>query len=141
MKASHCASSWINGTPEIQRDLNPGLENIVNPFLSIACLTLAAAFPLPAIAADEHAGHGAMHAATQPAAAMSEGLVKKIDKPGGKLTLAHGPLANLDMPAMTMVFRVKDKTWLEQLKDGDKIRFVADNLNGSLTVVKVDKAK
>lgn len=113
----------------------------MNPIFSIACLTLAAAFPLPGIAADEHAGHAAMHAATQPAAAMSEGLVKKVDKPGGKLTLAHGPLANLDMPAMTMVFRVKDKTWLEQLKDGDKIRFVADNLNGSLTVVKIDKAK
>ncbi|MDS4016074.1 MAG: copper-binding protein [Candidatus Accumulibacter sp.] len=65
---------------------------------------------------------------------MADGLVKKVDKEAGKLTLAHGPLQNLDMPAMTMVFRVKDSAWLNQLAAGDKIRFMAENVNGLLTV-------
>ncbi|MEO7105496.1 MAG: copper-binding protein [Rhodoferax sp.] len=36
---------------------------------------------------------------------MSEGEVRKIDKESKKITLRHGPLKNLDMPAMTMVFQ------------------------------------
>ena len=65
---------------------------------------------------------------------MSEGEVRKVDSTVGKLTLRHGPLANLDMPAMTMVFRVKDPAWLVQLKVGDKVRFVAERVDGNLTV-------
>ncbi|MCX7176498.1 MAG: copper-binding protein [Proteobacteria bacterium] len=105
------------------------------------CVALATISSASVLAADEHAGHGAMHAASPADAAMSDGLVKKIDKSGGKLTIAHGPLANLGMPAMTMVFRVKDPAWLDQIKDGDKLRFLADTVNGSLTVVKFDKVK
>ena len=65
---------------------------------------------------------------------MSEGEVRKIDPAVGKLTLRHGHLRNLDMPGMTMVFRVKDPSWLEQVKVGDKVRFVAERVNGNLTV-------
>ena len=65
---------------------------------------------------------------------MSEGEVRKIDPAVGKLTLRHGHIENLDMPAMTMVFRVKDPAWLGQVKVGDKIRFLAERVNGSLTV-------
>ena len=65
---------------------------------------------------------------------MSEGEVRRVDGAVGKLTLRHGPLANLDMPAMTMVFRVKDPAWLAQLKVGDKVRFVAERVDGNLTV-------
>ena len=42
---------------------------------------------------------------------------------------------------MTMVFRVKDTAWLEQMKTGDKIRFLADNVNGAITVVKFEPTK
>lgn len=69
---------------------------------------------------------------------MSAGEVRRVDKDAGKLTIKHGPLANLNMPAMTMVFRVKDPAMLDQVKAGDKIRFVADNVNGALTVTKID---
>ncbi len=47
---------------------------------------------------------------------MAEGEVRKIDKDAGKVTIRHGELKNLDMPPMTMVFRVKDPAMLEQLK-------------------------
>ncbi|MFA6313359.1 MAG: copper-binding protein [Sterolibacterium sp.] len=107
--------------------------------ISTAFIAVAITFAAPVIASDDHSGHGAMHASTQTMAAMTDGTVKKVDKATGKVTLAHGALTNLGMPPMTMVFRVKDATWLDQMKDGDKVRFIADNVNGSLTVVKLDR--
>ena len=115
---------------------------------TITCLAIVAAFSSPAFSAGEHDGHGAMAPAKKmqspaPAEArLVEGLVKKIDKAAGKVTLAHGPLANLGMDmAMTMAFRVKDAAWLDQMKVGDKIRFLADDVNGVLTVVRFEPAK
>lgn len=62
--------------------------------------------------------------AAEPAE-MSEAEVRRVDKAGGKLTLKHGELRNLDMPPMTMVFVVRDPKGVEGLKAGDRIRFVA----------------
>ena len=76
-----------------------------------------------------------------PSGSMSEGEVKKINKETGRLTIKHGPLANLDMPAMTMVFHVKDPAMLDQVKEGDKIKFVAGKVNGTITVMKLEIAK
>ncbi len=105
----------------------------------IALLTLGAA---PVQAAGDHAGHGmAMQATASTEMQMVDGVVKKVDKSAGKVTLSHGPLTNLSMPAMTMVFRVKDANWLGQMKAGDKIRFMADNVNGAVTVVHFEPAK
>ncbi|AJX85213.1 copper-binding protein [Burkholderia pseudomallei] len=70
---------------------------------------------------------------------MSHGEVKKVDTAAGKLTIKHGPLENLGMGAMTMVFKVKDPAMLSQVKAGDTIDFVADEVDGALTVVKLQK--
>lgn len=75
---------------------------------------------------------------TSTEAAMTDGEVKKVDKDAGKVTIKHGPIVNLDMPNMTMVFRVKDPAMLAQVKEGDKIKFAADKLNGAFTVVKLE---
>ena len=108
----------------------------------IASLSVIAALaPVFAQAADHdmHAGHGAMHA--QPAeAALIDGLVKKVDKAGGKLTISHDALPN-GMPAMTMAFKVKDASWLDKVKVGQKIRFASDNINGAMTVVRLEVQK
>ena len=72
--------------------------------------------------------------------AMTEGEVRKIDKEQGKITLKHGDIKNLGMPGMTMIFHVQDKTMLDPIKEGDKVKFVADNLNGQLTVTKIEPA-
>jgi Cu(I)/Ag(I) efflux system protein CusF len=71
--------------------------------------------------------------------AMSTGEVKKIDKGAGKMTIQHGPLTNLGMDAMTMVFRVNDQLMLEEVSVGDKIRFIAEEPNGKLTVTRLEK--
>ncbi|MEO1751656.1 copper-binding protein [Thiofaba sp. EF100] len=72
--------------------------------------------------------------------ALAEGEVRKVDKSAGKITLKHGPLPNLGMGAMTMVFRPQDPALLDQLKAGDRIRFRAESINGVLTITKVEKA-
>lgn len=90
---------------------------------------------LPARADD---AHHAPAASVQAGAELSEGEVRKVDKEAQKITLKHGPLANLDMPAMTMVFRVKDPAMLDKVKAGDKVKFQAEKLEGALTVTKIE---
>lgn len=75
------------------------------------------------------------------AAPQSDGEVRKVDKAQGKLTLRHGPLKQFDMPAMTMVFRVADPKMLDGLKDGDKVRFTAEKVNGAFTVMAIQPAR
>jgi len=78
--------------------------------------------------------------AAPAAAALADGEVRKVDKDAGKLTLRHGPIAKLDMPGMTMVFKVADPKMLEALKEGDKVRFAADRINGAMTVTAIEVA-
>lgn len=88
-------------------------------------------------AQDPHHGHGAAHG-VKTSAAMTEGEVKKIDKTAGKITIKHGYLPRLDMAPMTMVFRVADAKMLDVVKTGDKIKFDADRVNGTLTVLNME---
>jgi Cu/Ag efflux protein CusF len=104
-------------------------------FLSAAAAALVQLSPA-AVAADP-AGHAA-HAAQPAPAALSEGTVKSIDKAAGRVVLAHGPLANLGMPGMTMPFAVKDPAWLDKLKPGEKIRFRAEETAGGYAVVQIE---
>lgn len=99
----------------------------------IAATLLALSFNLQA-AKDEHAGHAT-------ATDTVEATVKKVDAAGGKVTLAHGPLKNLNMPAMAMVFKVKDGKSLSGLKEGDKVRFVAEMAGTDYLASKIEKLK
>jgi Cu/Ag efflux protein CusF len=106
-------------------------------------ITAAVLFALATTAhAQSTADHSAHHpegaAAVAPA---SDGEVRKVDKEQGKVTLKHGPIANLDMPGMTMVFKVANPKLLESIKSGDKVKFAAENLNGALTVTAIEVAK
>ena len=75
-------------------------------------------------------------------AQMADGEVTKVDEPAGKITIKHGPIKKLDMEeGMTMVFKASDPAMLKQVKPGDKIRFEADNVNGQITVTKIEKKK
>ena len=87
----------------------------------LTALALAgAALALPALAAD--------------------GEVRKIDKAQGKITLKHGEIKNLDMPPMTMVFRVRDPQMLEAVAVGDKVVFEAEKVGGQYTGTALRKA-
>ena len=108
---------------------------------SFALSTVLAATPVTAQTSSDHDSHHADLKATAGATPMTDGEVRKVDKGAGKVTIKHGPLQNLDMPPMTMVFRVKDPVMLDQLKEGDKIKFAADRINGALTVTEVQASK
>jgi len=101
---------------------------------------LSAGFSSLALAqtASEHASH---HAAEAPAVELTDGEVRKVDKAAGKLTIKHGPIKNLDMPGMTMVFQVRDKALLDQVKAGDKLRFRAETENGKFLVTEIQPAR
>lgn len=64
----------------------------------------------------------------------TKGVVKKVKPDDGKVTIIHEELVDLEMPAMTMVFRVSDDTMFEQLEPGAEIEFIAERVNGKLTV-------
>jgi Cu(I)/Ag(I) efflux system periplasmic protein CusF len=66
--------------------------------------------------------------------------VRKIDAEQQKITLRHGEIANLDMSPMTMVFQAQDPALLQKVKPGDKVRFTADKLGGTLTVLSLEPA-
>ncbi|APO78519.1 copper-binding periplasmic protein CusF (plasmid) [Rhizobium etli 8C-3] len=67
----------------------------------------------------------------------TKGVVNKVDTKAKKVTIKHEDLKGLDMPAMTMVFRVEDPALLEKLKEGSNIEFVAERVNGKLMVTEV----
>jgi len=72
---------------------------------------------------------------------LSEGTVKKIDAASQRVMLTHGPIENLGMPPMTMMFKVKDATMLKQVKNGDKVHFRVEDLGGEYTVVRIETAQ
>jgi Cu/Ag efflux protein CusF len=98
---------------------------------------LAATLAAPAFAQQPSSGDHVAHHAD----ALADGEVRKVDKDAKKLTIKHGPIPNLEMPAMTMVFQVKDAQMLEQVKPGDKVRFEAQKLGGAFTVTRIEAAK
>ena len=115
------------------------MQRILN-LITMAFLALAV--PFAAHADDSHHKIGAAAAAASAAdAATTAGVVKKVDKDQGRITIQHGPLENLGMPAMTMVFRVKEPVMLDNVTAGDNIQFVADKIDGAFTVTKIEAAK
>jgi Cu(I)/Ag(I) efflux system protein CusF len=72
---------------------------------------------------------------------LTEGEVRRTNPAGQEITLKHGEIKNLDMPPMTMVFKVNDPALLAKIKAGDKVRFTADQINGTYTVLSIETVK
>jgi Cu(I)/Ag(I) efflux system protein CusF len=127
------------------------LVALVLPALVLPALVLPvfAAAPLVGVAGNssssqdtDHASHHAQAAdATSQGADFVPGEVRRVDLEMRKVTLRHGPIPNLQMPEMTMVFQVRDPAMLRDLKAGDKIRFKADKIDGAFTVTAVEPAR
>ena len=106
--------------------------------VSVLAISLLAGLSSVASAQSEHAGHAL--AASSAAATLTDGEVRKVDKEAKKVTLRHGPIQNLDMPGMTMVFQVQDVAVLDQVKAGDKVKFAAEKIGGAITVTRLEAA-
>ena len=110
--------------------------------LIVASIALAAIAASPAFAGDDMAG---MDMSKAPAskmssnAALTDAQVKKVDEATGMITLKHGALESVGMPAMTMAFKAKDAAMVKQVHEGDKVKVRVENVNGTLTIVKLEK--
>ena len=102
-------------------------------------IVLSVSFPLAAPAVEAH--HEPKTAVSPAAGQLSEGEVRKVDKDAKKITIKHGPLQNLDMPPMTIVFQVQDAALLDQVKAGDKVKFVAEKIGGQYTITRIQAGK
>jgi len=85
--------------------------------------------------------HSKMGVSTATAPGMTEGEVRKIDKEGGKITIKHGEIKNLDMPPMTMVFAAKDKAMLDKVQVGEVIQFTVIQDAGKMVVTDIQPGK
>lgn len=112
--------------------------------LGAAVTALGLLFGVPAGAQGAGSGTSATPAAAPSGAApqataKAEAEVRRVDATNGRIQLRHGPIANLDMPPMTMVFRVQGPALLDGLKEGDRILFTAEKIDGAYTVTSVEK--
>jgi Cu(I)/Ag(I) efflux system protein CusF len=76
---------------------------------------------------------------TAPSLPIVKGVVRKIDLASNRISIKHDAIPNLNMPAMTMSFLAQDPKLLVGLAVGDGINFMADEIDGELSVVWLEK--
>lgn len=114
---------------------------LFNTLIVSAGLALAGADASAQMDMHDHARHNATAGDSQDQAnALAAGEIKKVDKDTGRLTVQHGPLANLGMPGMTMAFKAQTPAMLDQVKPGDKVRLRVERINGTLTITRLEAA-
>lgn len=105
----------------------------------IPALAVAAVAMLAFASGQTVASNHQLASSTADAVAMTDGEVRKIDRETKKITLRHGPIVNLGMPAMTMVFQVKDPAMLETVNVGDQVLFGAEKTGGAYVITQIRK--
>ena len=106
----------------------------IHMFLTASAITLGASLSWSGHA-QSASYHQHTHRAIQPT--LIDGEVKKVDRENGKVTIKHEEIPHLDMPGMTMVFAVKDKAMLANVKAGSKVRFLVIQEGGKLLVTEI----
>lgn len=88
----------------------------------------------------DHASHHETAAAPSTTAASPwvEGEIRRLDTPNRKITLRHGDIPNLDMPPMTMVFKLGPEVDVGTLAAGASVRFSAELINGEYTLTRIE---
>ena len=109
--------------------------------LLVAAALFAGSSGLAMAASDAQTAPSSATATPAVSTGLTSGEVRKIDTEQGKLTIKHGPIENLQMPGMTMVFKAADPAMLQKLQVGDKIRFAAEKANGVIVVTAIDAAQ
>ncbi|MCM2311774.1 MAG: copper-binding protein [Steroidobacteraceae bacterium] len=98
-----------------------------------------------AYAGDMHGSGHQDHAKSQPAAMsemampLTDGVIRAIDRDAGTITVEHGPIKSLGMPAMTMPYHVKDRSMLTAVKPGDRIKMSVDKMDDLYTITTMQR--
>ena len=104
-----------------------------------AALTLAGHASADAATGHSHGDAKMDHAAM--ATDMTDGEIRKVDKDSKKITIKHAEIKGLDMPAMTMVFQVKDPALLDKVQSGDKVKFKVIKTDSGYVVTDLQSGK
>lgn len=120
------------------------MQHVLTSSLFFAMLASSAAFAEGQHNHSQGMNHEAMQqmdTAQMKAMPLADGIVKKVDLNGSKITLQHGEIANVKMSAMTMSYRVKQAQQLESMRAGDKVRFSMDKVNDEFVIVHIEAIK
>ncbi len=110
-------------------------------FIPVVMAAVLFAIAQGAVAGGPAVEHTSSSATSERAASLTDGEIKKVDRDAGRVTIKHGPLENLGMPGMTMVFGVTDVSVLQSLKAGDKVKFAAGKVDGRIVVTELTVQK
>jgi len=69
------------------------------------------------------------------------GEVRKVKPKSGKITIKHEPIPNLDMPGMSMVFRVDEGIDISQFTKGETVEFTVIERDGKMVIMSIDKSE
>lgn len=83
-------------------------------------------------------GLAAVVAPAQAQEAQASGEVRRVSPAEGKITIKHGPIPELELPAMSLVYRA-ESTLLQSIQPGDKITFSARREGNHYVVTKISK--
>jgi Cu/Ag efflux protein CusF len=114
------------------------MKKLTSLFAAIGTL---AAMSSPAFAAvDDIAlmknSHDAM-GMTSASSRLTDAIVTGTDPANGMITLEHGELKNIGMPAMTMAYKVQDTAVIQRLQRGEKVKVRIENVSGTPTVIRL----
>lgn len=69
------------------------------------------------------------------------GEIRKIKLKSGKVTIRHEAIPNLDMPAMSMVFRIEEGLDITKFEKGDAVEFTVVDKDGKMVIMSIDKVE
>ncbi|MCH4270536.1 MAG: copper-binding protein [Kerstersia gyiorum] len=96
---------------------------------SLRCSAVMAAVAVPLAGVSQ---------AEEPAVqAKASGEVRRVDAANGKVTIKHGAIPELELGAMTLVYRISPEL-IVLVKPGDNIRFTATRTDGQYWVIAID---
>ena|SRR5690606_29330609 len=105
---------------------------MVISLLRRVCLSVFLALPLTVLFAAPAA------AQEEAIVASASGEVRRVNAEAGRIVIKHGAIADLELPAMTLVYRA-DPAILQGISAGDQVKFKAKRENERYVVVEISK--
>ena len=68
----------------------------------------------------------------------TNGMIEKLDARGGRITISHEAIENLDLAAAVTIFRFSNAVMAKDSALGQVIRFAAEKISGKLTVTGIE---
>ena len=69
----------------------------------------------------------------------ARGVVLQVDQSNATIKINHDPIAALNWPRMTMSFRLKERSLIDKIKEGDVVEFLLEKETSDYVIVKLSK--